>query len=310
MNQEQISYNIAISGSTGLVGSAMIDRYKKLGHDIVRMIRPKAKLKGEDPFIIWNIQNKKIDLESLEGLDAVVHLAGANVAGKRWSQSYKDLIYSSRVQGTEFLSRSLAQLKKPPKVFICASAIGYYGNQPAQVELTEDSPAGNDFLARVCVDWEAATKPAAEAGIRVVNMRLGTVMSPQGGALAKMLPPFKFGLGGKIGDGQQIMSWVSVDEIPEAILFFIQNEQISGPVNVVGPHPVTNTQFTEIFGRVLGRPTVFPMPKKIVEIIFGEMGRALLLGGQKVLPKKLQDGGYHFLYHSLESALNDLLLVE
>ncbi|HET7113332.1 MAG TPA: TIGR01777 family oxidoreductase, partial [Pyrinomonadaceae bacterium] len=237
---------------------------------------------------------------------AVVHLAGENIAEGRWTSEKKRAIRESRVKGTALLSETLATLHKPPSVFLSASAIGYYGNRGDE-SLTESSPPGNDFLAGVCQEWEKATTPAAEKEIRTVRARFGIILAEDGGALAKMLTPFRMGIGGRIGDGKQWMSWISLDDVVGAIQFMLHDRFVNGPVNFVAPHPVTNAEFTKTLGRVLSRPTFFPVPAFGVRLAFGEMADALLLSSQRVVPEVLQSGGFGFNWPRLELTLKHLL---
>lgn len=298
------SMRILLSGATGLVGSALRPFLTTGGHTVVPLTRS---LRGETgEIVVWDPLANRIDRSQLEGFDAVIHLAGENIASKRWSPEQKEKIRGSRVDATRFLSEQLAQLERPPSTLICASAIGYYGNRGDEI-LDETKPPADDFLANVCRFWEAAAQPAREKGIRVVNLRIGVVLSPQGGALHKMLTPFKFCLGGVIGKGRQYMSWVALDDLVGIIFHCLQSEQISGPVNAVAPHSVTNREFTKTLGRVLNRPTEFPMPAFVARLAFGEMGEALLLSSTRVIPQRLLDDGYQFRYPELEPALRHLL---
>jgi uncharacterized protein (TIGR01777 family) len=235
----------------------------------------------------------------------VVHLAGESVAG-RWTQAKKKAVRESRVLGTRHLTEALAQTQARPRVFICASAIGYYGNRGDAV-LTEDSPAGQGFLPEVCREWEAAGRIAAEAGIRTVNLRLGMVLSPKGGALEKMLTPFKLGLGGRMGSGQQWWSWIHVDDIVGALHHVLRGDSLTGPVNLVAPNPARNAEFTQVLASVLRRPAVFPVPAFAARLAFGEMADELLLSSARVAPAKLRASGYAFQFAELRAALEDLL---
>ncbi len=298
-----MSLRIAITGSTGLIGSSLVSFLLKEGHQITQISR-KKELKGpKTPVILWNPDKGEIDIDALEGFDVIIHLAGANV-GERWDvRDHKQAILDSRVNGTGLLCRTLASLKNKPKVLLSASAIGFYGNHDAEVILSEDSLPGDGFLADVCRKWETATKPASEANIRVVNLRFGVVLSKNGGALAKMWLPFQLGLGGVLGSGKQMMSWVALNEIPWIVLFLINSGHIYGPVNVVAPHPVTNADFTKTLGDVIHRPTFLPVPAFAVQLLFGEMGEVLLLGGSYVVAKRLQELGYKYQYPHLKEAL-------
>ncbi len=294
---------ILVSGSTGLVGVALAAALREKEHEIVSLVRRPATGTGE---VAWDPTGETLDGAAVEGMDAAIHLAGENVAARRWTAEQKAKIRDSRVQGTYLIASTLAKLKEPPRTLICASAIGYYGDRGDEV-LKETSESGTDYLSDVCRKWEAAAKPAADAGIRVVLLRYGVILSPKGGALAKMLPPFRLGAGGKIGNGQQYMSWISLDDAVGATLHALSTESLSGPVNVVAPHPVTNTEFTKTLGRVLYRPTVLPMPGFAARLAFGEMADGLLLASQHVEPSKLVESGYGFRHANLEEALRHLL---
>jgi uncharacterized protein (TIGR01777 family) len=292
---------ILISGSHGLVGSALVKLLTTEGHEVVRLVRH-----GSESGIEWHPNKGVIDSERLEGLDAVVHLAGESIASGRWTSEKKRAILESRVKGTALLSETLAQLRQPPNVFVSASAIGYYGNRGDEL-LTEKSSPGDDFLAHVCQEWEKATTPAAEKGIRTVLTRFGIILDRKGGALGKMLTPFRMGIGGRIGSGKQWMSWVALEDVVSAIRFVIYDSFVNGPVNVVAPFPVTNAEFTKTLGRVLSRPTLFPIPAFSVRLAFGEMGDALLLSGQRVEPGVLLARGYQTSFARLEPSLRHIL---
>jgi len=298
---------IAITGSTGLVGSALVEHFQKSGHSITRIVRPESTIQDSDTTLAWDVESKNIETDKLEGHDVVINLSGANIAAQRWSPEYKKIIYSSRVDGTKFLCDTLSKLSKRPKLLFSASAVGFYGILDAEKEVDEYSIFGNDFLAKTCIDWEEATKPAEFAGIGVIHMRLGAVVSPRGGALAKMLPIFKLGLGGPLGSGKQIFSWIAVDEIPFIIEHLIDAKEMTGPVNLVSPEPVSNREFTKILGNVLQRPAFFPVPAFGVKFLFGEMAEALLLNGAKIIPKKLNESGYAFQYPLIEEVLKSCL---
>jgi uncharacterized protein (TIGR01777 family) len=256
--------------------------------------------------MVWDPARGELDLHAVEGFDAVVHLAGENVGGARWTDAQKRKILDSREQGTRLLCESLAQLPQPPKTLICASAVGFYGPLGDE-EADESFRRGSGFLAEVCEAWEAACTPARAAGIRVVNARFGVVLSPAGGALAKMLPPFRAGAGGKLGDGQQWMSWIALDDVVGAILHCLMHEELSGPVNVTAPEPATNADFTKTLGRVLRRPTIFPVPGFAARLAFGQMADEMLLSGQRVVPQRLTASGYAFRFPELEPALRHVL---
>ncbi len=294
---------ILISGSHGLVGTALIKLLETDGHEILRLVRHAPHSQSE---IEWSPDRYSIALARIEGFDAAVHLAGESIAEGRWNDEKKRRIRESRVKGTRLLGDVLANLSNPPKSLISASAIGYYGNRGDEV-LTESSPPGDDFLANVCVEWEKATALAVEKGIRVVNTRFGIILDAEGGALAKMLPPFRMGIGGKIGSGNQWMSWIALDDVVGAIKFALGNDSLRGPVNFVAPNPVTNAEFTKTLGKALSRPTIFPIPAFGVRLAFGEMADALLLSSQRVEPERLKAAGYQFGYSQLEAALLHVL---
>ncbi len=295
--------HIAVSGSGGLIGSALVPSLGGGGHRVSRMVRGLAP--GADS-IRWDPARGVRDAPLLEGLDGVVHLAGENIGAGRWTARRKEEIHRSRVEGTRRLSEALARLAKAPKALVCASAIGFYGDRGEEA-LTEESPVGSDFLAQVCRGWEEATAPAAKAGIRVVNLRFGVVLSPAGGALQKMLTPFRMGVGGRIGSGRQFMSWIALDDAAGAIQHTLVTESLAGPVNAVAPSPVTNAEFARALARVLRRPALFPVPAFALHLAFGEMADALLLSSQRVLPARLQATGFTFRFPELEGALRHLL---
>jgi uncharacterized protein (TIGR01777 family) len=294
---------ILISGSHGLVGTALIQALESEGYDIFRLVRYAPHSETE---IEWSPDRYSIALARLEGFDAVVHLAGESIAEGRWTDEKKKRIRESRVKGTRLLGDALANLSQPPKTFVCASAIGYYGDRGDEL-LTEKSAPGKDFLSDVCVEWEKATALASEKGIRVVNCRFGIILDAKGGALKKMLPPFRMGVGGKIGSGKQWMSWIALDDVVRGIKFALANDSIRGPVNFVAPAPVTNARFTKTLGKVLSRPTLFPIPAFGVRLLFGEMADALLLSSQRVAPTVLQTSNFLFQYSQLDSALRQVL---
>jgi hypothetical protein len=295
---------ILMSGSHGLVGSALVKSLTANGHEVIRLVRH-SRVVGA-PEIEWQPDKGLIDKEHLEGLDAVVHLAGENIAEGRWTGEKKRAILESRVKGTTLLSETLATLRHPPTVFLSASAIGYYGNRGDEL-LTETSTPGNDFLADVCKQWEKATTPAAEKGIRTVLTRFGIILAEHGGALAKMLTPFRMGIGGRVGDGKQWMSWIALEDVAGAIQFVLRDGFVNGPVNFVAPIPVTNAEFTKTLGSVLSRPTFLPAPAFGVRLAFGEMADALLLSSQRVEPEVLKSRGFAFSFARLEPTLKHIL---
>jgi uncharacterized protein (TIGR01777 family) len=293
--------NILVSGSTGLIGSALISFLEKEGHGIKRLVRKEPTSENQ---IFWN-PGSKMDSSKLEGFDAVVHLAGESIMG-RWNDEKKAKIRNSRVEGTKSLAEGLASTSKSPRVFVCASAVGYYGDRGNEL-LKEDSPPGTDFLAESCREWEAATGAASTKGIRVANTRFGVVLSDKGGAVKQMMTPFRLGLGGKIGSGNQYWSWIAIDDVVHGINHVLQNETLQGPVNFVSPNPLTNEEFTRIFAKVLHRPAIFPMPKFAARKAFGEVADALLLASQRAEPTKLLESHYPFRYPELEGALRNIL---
>ncbi|MGO8750924.1 MAG: TIGR01777 family oxidoreductase [Thermoguttaceae bacterium] len=322
---------ILISGASGLIGAALIRSFTAPasranpeempgagslapdlpsrrpgldeGNEIVRLVRNPATAVSGD--VLWDPQAGKIDSTGLEGIDAVVHLAGENVAAGRWNAAKKERIRSSRVDGTRLLCQTLARLTRPPRVLASASAIGYYGDRNDE-DLDERSPSGGGFLAGVCRDWEAATEPAAGAGIRVVRMRFGAVLSPLGGAMAALIPIFRAGLGGRLGSGRQYFSWVTLDDALAAIRFALQGDSLDGPINVTSPEPVTNRRFTDALGHALHRPTIFPVPAFVLRATLGAMADEMLLSSARVLPRKLLGAGFAFGDTAIQPALTRL----
>jgi len=294
---------ILISGASGLVGTALCNDLLSDGHSVTRIVRRKPAGEGE---IEWNAAERKIDRAGMEGHDAVVHLAGENIAAGRWTKKRMLAIRDSRVDGTRAVCRAVARLKDKPQVVITASAVGWYGDRGDEL-LDEESKPGTGFLVEVCRDWEAACYASREAKVRVVNMRMGVVLAADGGALQKMLTPFKLGLGGRLGSGQQFMSWIGLSDLVRAIRFCIDTPSIVGPVNAVSPQPVTNLDFTRALGRSLSRPTVLPMPAFAARLLLGKMADPLLLASAKVVPTKLQDAGFKFDQAELDEVLRDLV---
>src|SRR4051812_26704716 len=295
--------NVLISGASGLVGSALIPALVGRGDRVIRLVRHSAQPGA--PEIQWT-PGSRLDPEALEGFDAVIHLAGENIFG-RWTAAKKKAIYQSRVGGAQTLSDAIAGCQRAPSIFLSASAIGYYGSR-ADEPLDEESSVGEGYLAEVARDWEEATSSARRAGARIVNLRFGVVLSPRGGALQKMLTPFRLGLGGRIGSGKQWFSWITIDDTIAAVLFALDQERVRGPVNIVAPAPVTNGDFAKTLGRVLHRPAVLPVPIFIPKVIFGtEMTRETLAASQRVIPAKLAAAGYNFRHPELEGALHALL---
>ena len=292
---------ILITGASGLIGTALQKSWEEKGYEMILASRSEPKDAGH---IQWNMDTGFADeeLPKLEGLDAVIHLAGENVSGLRWTEEKKKAIRDSRVFGTRTMIEAFARLEKKPKVFIAGSAIGFYGDRDDD-EMTETSSAGDTFLAKVCKEWEAESRRAEDMGIRTVLLRTGIVLSKDGGALATMLTPFKFGVGGVVGSGKQWMSWVSLDDVVAIINFALENESLRGAVNVASPNPVTNEEFTKTLGSVLYRPTFLPLPEFAVNLVFGEMGDALLLASTRVIPKRLVEAGFEFKYTDLKTAI-------
>jgi len=292
---------VLVSGASGPIGAALLPSLDSRGYDVVRLVRGAAAGGAQIP---WD-PALPIDPESVSGFDAVIHLAGESIVG-RWSAAKKAKIRDSRVVGTSNLAKALAQAKNKPHVFVCSSAIGYYGNRGDEL-LREDSAAGEGFLAEVCREWETATKPANDAGIRTAQIRTGVVLSPKGGALGKMLTPFKLGLGGNLGNGRQWMSWIDIQDMIGAIHHILKMDLLQGPVNMVAPKPVTNAEFTRTLASVLSRPAIFPVPAFAVKAAFGEMGESVLLASQRVEPARLVASGYPFRFSELRASLENTL---
>jgi len=303
MSNTNNQQTVLVTGASGLIGTKLVAALEADGKRVLRAVRREAR---NDQEISWDPPNRKIDRDKLEGLDAVIHLAGANVAGKRWTNAYKQLLIDSRVDGTTLIAETIASLDRKPQVFACASAIGYYGDRGNE-ELDESASCGDSFLPELCMQWEHASHPARDAGIRTANMRIGVVLSPEGGGLKKMLLPFKLGGGGILGNGRQYFSWITLDDVVRAIQYVVANESLTGPVNLVTPNPVTNREFTKTLGRVLSRPTVLPMPAFAARLMFGDMADELLLGSARVVPSALTNAGFSYQHAELEPALRHLL---
>ena len=303
------SLRIGISGATGLIGSRLAGYLKATGHPLVLFVRDRSSLSDpllEDHIVNWNAFDGPPDHRSLEGLDAFVNLIGAPIAGGRWTEKRKQLIRDSRVIGTRHLVDAMRRCDQPPKVLINGSAVGYYGSRGTQI-LDEKSRPGEDFLGEVCVQWEEEAGKASDLGIRVVLLRTGLVLSAAGGALAPMLIPFKLGLGGTLGTGEQYMSWIHIEDEIRLIDFLLSAERISGPVNATAPNPVNNREFSERLGNALRRPTFMKTPAFVLRLILGEMAEALLLQGQRVVPTRALESGFQFKYENVQEALGDLL---
>ena len=294
---------VVVTGASGLIGSALVRALLARGDDVTRLVR-RAPATGEAR---WDPDTGQIEAAALEGHDAVVHLAGVGIGDHRWTEEHKRAVLESRVKGTTLLAETLAALSDKPAVLASGSAIGYYGLRSDEV-LTEDSPPGTGFLAEICKPWEAATAPAEDAGVRVVHLRTGIVLSPDGGALKQSLLPFKLGLGGRIGTGKQWWSWIAIDDEVGAIVHLIGEGTETGPVNLTAPNPVANEEFTRTLNGVLRRPTLLPTPTFALKALFGsEAVEEMFLGGQRVMPARLQAGGYGFRHPELEGALRQLL---
>ncbi|MGA8432148.1 MAG: TIGR01777 family oxidoreductase [Candidatus Sulfotelmatobacter sp.] len=296
---------VLVSGASGLIGSSLVPAVKAGGAQVVRLERSAITRKNgpdEEERVTWDPSNP-LAPETVSGFDGVIHLAGESIMG-RWTEAKKTKIRNSRVTSTMNLARALALAQDKPNVFICASAIGYYGNRGDEI-LREESTAGAGFLPEVCRQWEAATKASYDAGIRTVNLRTGVVLSVKGGALKAMLTPFKLGLGGRVGDGRQWMSWIDLEDMVGAILHILKTDLLQGPVNMVAPRPVRNADFTKTLASVLSRPAIFPMPAFAAKLAFGEMADELLLGSQRVEPTKLTSSGYPFRFRELKASLEN-----
>ncbi|MFN8578608.1 MAG: TIGR01777 family oxidoreductase [Candidatus Sericytochromatia bacterium] len=300
--------NIIISGGSGLIGQALVKSLKQDGHNIKTITRNKNTSENQ---IFWDIERNIIESDKLENSDVIIHLAGENISGDnpiqgRWTNERKEKILNSRVKGTKLLANTILNLKKQPKLFISASAIGYYGDRGSEV-LDEKSFKGKGFLSDVCQKWEEETNVLKNSNIRLVNTRFGVVLSKDGGALKAMLFPFQMGVGGIIGNGKQFMSWVDIDDVVGSIKHIINNSEINGIVNIVSPSPITNYEYTKTLGSTLNRPTIFPIPKIGINLLFGEMGNELLLGNQNVQPNVLLQSGYDFIYKTIDKSLEHIL---
>jgi len=293
--------NILITGASGLIGNALTKHFSESGHHVIPLVREHS----VNPFS-WQPDKGLINLDHSVNLDVVINLAGPGVADKRWSSTRKRQLLESRVNGTRLLSEALARREQKPQILISASAIGYYGPRDEE-PVDESSESGSGFLAEIARQWEAATEAAENAGIRTVHSRFGIVLSEDGGALARMLLPFKLGLGGVIGTGKQMMSWISIHDLTRVFDFLIDRQEISGAVNIVAPSPVSNREFTQVLGKVLGRPTFLPMPTLQARLLFGEMAEEILLTGARVLPTRLLNSGFKFAEPDLERALRAVL---
>jgi hypothetical protein len=298
---------ILVSGASGLVGAALTPQLESAGHSVCRLARPASNSQGAPGRnVSWNPATGELDLQAAEGAEAVIHLAGAGIADGRWTAARKALLRGSRVDATRQLLDGLARLRQPPRTFICASAIGYYGSRGDEV-LTESSAPGGDFLAVLCREWEGAAQGAERLGMRMVILRFGIILARAGGALPRILMPFRLGIGGKLGSGRQWMSWVALQDITDLILFALDHQEIQGPVNAVAPTPVRNWEFAEVLGRVMHRPSFFPTPAFALRLAVGEMADALLLSSQRVAPERATQAGYSYRYAALDEALRPVM---
>ena len=303
MTEKENALRFVLSGASGLLGSALDSLLSAKGHEVHRLVRRSPKTKSE---IEWDPEKGTIDRARLEGTDVFVHLSGENVGEGRWTEARKKVLVSSRTHTTGLLARTIAELEKKPRRFLSASAIGYYGDQRTGA-LTETAGRGDGFLADVCDQWERATAPAEKAGVETVHMRIGVVLSREGGALAKLLPVFKLGAGGPVGSGRQVMSWISLADAVRAFHFVALAKEMSGAVNVVSPNPVENGTLAKTLGRVLGRPAFVRVPELAIEVMFGQMGRETVLASQRVVPERLLAAGFAFEHPELEDALRAAL---
>ena len=294
---------IVMTGASGLIGARLLGQLRKKGHEVVRLVR---RASGASDAFVWDPAAGTVDMDALREVEGVVHLAGAPIAAKRWTPRTKRDILESRVQGTRTLAEALARLPRPPRVLISASGVGFYGDCGDKV-VNEEDACGRGFLADVAQQWEQATAPAAAAGVRVVMMRLGVVLSASGGALPRMVLPFRFGAGGRIGNGHQYMSWITLDDVVAAVPILLENDTVVGPVNMVAPSPVTSREFARAIGLVLRRPSLLPLPAFAVRLMMGQMGQELLLASTRAVPAKLSACGYTFRHPMVEEALRHVL---
>ena len=295
---------IAVSGSSGFVGSRFVTTLKSRGCEVTRLVRHSKSLQADE--VLWNAESGLAQPETLNGYDAVVHLAGRSIASARWTELEKNRIYDSRVVATKQLVKQLLTLEARPPIFIGASAVGIYGDCGDKI-VDESQPAGTDFLSEVARDWEAATSSLSEAGVRVAHARLGIVLDPSAGALAKMLPLFRWGLGGRLGNGQQYWSWIAIEDVVEGLCWLLENSKASGPYNFVSPQPVTNSQFTTVLANAIGRPAVFPAPRFALRLALGEMADALLLTSCQAVPRRLESAGFQIRNPDLAEYLDQKL---
>jgi uncharacterized protein (TIGR01777 family) len=298
---------ILVTGASGFIGSRVVAALARQRHEIYRLTR--GPLAPDDPRLFyWDVERGEMDPQALEGVELVIHLAGQNLAAKRWTPAFKAQLLDSRVKSTRLLLDAISELSVKPRAFIAAGATGFYGNRGAE-ELNEGSNGGSDFLAQLCQAWEGESARARDQGLRLVQMRFGVVLGREGGVLARMILPFKLGVGGKVGSGRQVYSWITIDDLVKAVLFFVDHPETSGIYNCVSPNPVTNAQFTASLGRAVGRPAWIPMPAFAARLAFGEMADALLLGGQKVSPQRLKAAGFQWEHPFIGEALNKVVNV-
>jgi len=296
---------VAVAGSSGLIGSGLVPALHRDGHEVVRLVRRPVQARDEAR---WDPTSGELDPADLEGVEAFINLGGAGIGDKRWTPERRKEILDSRVVPTRLLAETAAKLEPKPKAFLNGSAVGWYGSNGGPAAKTEEDPAGAGFLVDVSVAWEQATEAAHEAGIRTVLLRTGIVLSTAGGALAKQMLPFKMGLGGRMGSGQQYLPWISLADEVAAILFCLTEEKMTGPVNLCAPAPVTNAEFTKALGHALHRPTLLPIPTPALKVLFGEdIVREMLLGGTRALPAKLEEAGFRWLHPTLDAALQDII---
>jgi uncharacterized protein len=294
------SRRVAITGATGLIGGALAASLERDGHRVHRITRSATKAGPDD--LVWDPTSGSIDAQKLEGVDAVVHLAGEPIGASRWTDETKRRIRASRVQGTDLIARTIAGLETKPTVLVSGSAVGYYGDRGDE-SLSETSPPGDDFVAEVTRAWEAAAAPAAEAGIRVAYARTGVVMAKEGPLIEKVELPFRLGVGGRVGSGKQYVAWIALEDEVRALRFLLERDDVEGPYNLTAPDPVTNATFTRELGRVLRRPTVLPIPVAAIRLLYGEMGVSLATASQRVHPTRLLEAGFEFVHPELRSAL-------
>ena len=293
---------VMVAGSSGMIGTALVRLLLEEGHEVLRLVR---RAPVADDEVQWDPAANSIHTEALDGIEAVIHLGGVSIAGQRWTAEYKQEIRDSRINSTRLISEAIAQSDSKPAVFLCASALGYYADRGDEI-LTENSPKGEGFLANVTAEWERATLPASEAGVRVCNMRIGVVLSETGEIPRSMLTPFRLGLGGKLGNGRQYMSWIHIEDVARAFSFVLKRESLDGPINLAAPNPVTNAEFTKALGRVLSRPTLFRVPRFALRIAMGEVAQ-FAMASARLYPLKLIQSGFNYKWDDIEPAMRDIL---